>query len=93
MYGGLAFFPLAVVLFPTGVGERSSGQSHLPPVFTCSGTLVAAAALRDTCLLLSSKLHETNKEMFSSSVLKNQNGIVKPLFFSDAGCNTDVLLR
>lgn len=25
----LTFFPLAVVLFPTGVGERSSGQSHV----------------------------------------------------------------
>lgn len=51
MYGGLAFFPLAVVLFPTSVGERSSGQSHVTPVFTTySGTLVAAAAaaLRDT---------------------------------------------
>lgn len=71
MHGGLAFFPLAVVLFPTGVGERSSGQSHLPPVFTTySGTLVAAtAALRDTWLLLSSKLHETNNGMFPSSVL------------------------
>lgn len=28
----LAFFPLAVVLFPAGVGERSSGQSHVTPV-------------------------------------------------------------
>lgn len=28
----LAFLPLAVVLFPAGVGERSSGQSHVTPV-------------------------------------------------------------
>lgn len=29
----LAFFPFAMVLFSTGVGERSSGQSHVTPVF------------------------------------------------------------
>lgn len=63
MYGGLAFFPLAVVLFPTSVGERSSGQSHVTPVFTTrAGTLAAAVVLRDTCLLLSSKLHEKKLE-------------------------------
>lgn len=29
--GRLTFFPLAVVLFPIGIGERSSGQSHVTP--------------------------------------------------------------
>lgn len=54
-YGCLAFFPLAVVLFPTGVGERSSGQSHVTPVFkTQTDTL--ATELKSTSLLLSSKL-------------------------------------
>lgn len=41
--GGLAFFPLAVVLFPTGVGERSSGQSHVTPVFTTQAETLATA--------------------------------------------------
>lgn len=41
--GDLAFFPLAVVLFPTGVGERSSGQSHVTPVFTTQAETLATA--------------------------------------------------
>lgn len=41
--GALAFFPLAVVLFPTGVGERSSGQSHVTPVFTTQAETLATA--------------------------------------------------
>lgn len=42
-HGGLAFFPLAVVLLPTGVGERSSGQSHVTPVFTTQAETLATA--------------------------------------------------